>query len=132
MFKIQELERSHKSQTNTLFLLSEGASGHKIRSRFKDNATDESASLFHANQELKIGQKNNIEKLKIDNMVTDDQHKIEKEILRFFNGLFNGHHDVDLQDTGSSFKPDFSNLDEYLDVLAPMPDHVRDTLTSKI
>ena len=53
------------------------------------------------------GQQNTLHKLKINQVVTEDQNEIEEEVLKFFNSLFNGHHNVDLADTGTSFEPDF-------------------------
>ena len=110
----------------------EGAAGHKVRSRFKGNATGESASLFHANQEVKNNQRNSLSKLKVCNSVTDDQQAIEQEVLGFFRALFNGHHNTDLIDTGSPFVPDFSNLSSYLDEVSSLPDEISDTLSSKM
>ena len=77
----------------------EGASGHQIRSK-AENATDEVASLFHANVEVKNAKKNSLDKQKIKNEVSEDQQEIEDEVLVFFNALFNGHHNSDIVNTG--------------------------------
>ena len=85
--------------------------GFSVRSRFKQNAEEEKTSLFNAARELK-NKKCNIEKLKVNCAVTDDTGLIENEVLGFYGALFNGHHDTNLVDTGSTFSPDNSNLDD--------------------
>ena len=76
-------------------MVREDALGFLVRSRFKQNADDEGASLFHAARELKNA-KNNILKLKIDGRVVADENIIEDEITKFFFALFNGHHGQNL------------------------------------
>ena len=113
-------------------LLDEDTFGYVIRSRFKNNAADEMASLYHANQEMKNGKKNSINKLKINGIVENDDKVIEEKVLQFFNALFNGHHNSSLEDTGSSFQPDYSGIDTYLQGLDSLPDIDRDELENKI
>ena len=67
-----------KEQLDTMFKAD--AMGIVIRSRFKQNAEDERASLYHAAREAKNG-KNNIGSLKIDGKVVKDRGLIEKEVL---------------------------------------------------
>ena len=50
-------------------MLQEDAFGYVVRSRFKNNVSEEAASLFHANRELKNAKNNNIDSLKINNDV---------------------------------------------------------------
>ena len=90
------------------------AMGYVIRSRFKENSETEVASLFHLNREKKNSCKNNLETLKIDDVVTDNKKNIESEVIKYFDALFNGHHDNNLQDTGQPFMPDNSELNDFL------------------
>ena len=113
-------------------MLDEDNFGYIIRSRFKNNASDEMASLYHANQEIKNGKKNSLKKLKINGINEMDPTIIEDKVVGFFNALFNGHHNADLVDTGSPFKPDFNGLDSYLQGLGSLPDSDRDDLEEKI
>ena len=94
--------------------------GFVIRSKFKENAESEQASLFHANRENKNFVKNNHGILKINDDICDNQKKIEDEILKYFGALFNGHHDRDLFDTGTPFVPDNTHLDEFLSDLGKL------------
>ena len=102
-------------------MLQEDAMGITVRSRFKNNASDENASLYHAAREAK-NSKNNLTSLKIGDKIETDSSLIEKEVISFFNALFNGHHNVDLVDTGSPFKPNNSCLDELLEGLGALSD----------
>ena len=113
-------------------LLDEDSYGYVIRSRFKNNASDEMASLYHANQEIKNGKKNSLNKLKIDGIYESDTKIIEDKVVEFFNSLFNGHHNARLEDTGSPFQPDFVGLDSYLQGLGSLPDSDRDELEGDI
>ena len=103
------------------------ALGVIIRSRFKQNSEDEKASLYHAAREVK-NDKNNVNALKIGGRVVRDKVKIEEEVLKFFGALFNGHHNVDLEDTGVPFIPDNNFLGEFLDGLSKLSDIDRDKL----
>ena len=113
-------------------LLDEDNSGHVIRSRFKNNASEEMASLYHANQEMKNGKKNSINELKIDGKKESDAKIIEEKVVGFFNALFNGHHNSDLEDTGSPFQPDYSGLDSYLQGLTSLPEPDKEDLENKM
>ena len=46
-------------------MMQEDTYGYVIRSRFQNNASEETASIFHANKEMKNAAKNNIKSLKI-------------------------------------------------------------------
>ena len=74
----------------------------------------------------KLGMLQKTIKLKVNGSIVDDQEQIEGFVVAFFNALFNGHHNADLEDTG------VSNLNTYLDGLYTLPDDVRDGLTSCI
>ena len=109
-------------------MLQEDAFGYVVRSRFKNNSSEEVASLFHANREVKNAKKNNISSLKVNNDVIKDNKKIEEEVTKYFQALFNGHHNAALADTGVPFVPDNSGIDEFLDGLSVLPDEVRDDM----
>ena len=87
--------------------------GFIVRSRFKQNAEKERASLFHACMERKNGS-NNLNSLKIDENIVKDSRLIEKEVVKFFSSLFNGYHRSDLSVGDKPFKPDNTNLKEFL------------------
>ena len=100
-------------------LLKEDAMGFVVRSRFGQNAEEERASLFHAGRELK-NNKNNLFTIKRQGVQITDESEIEAEVTSFFNALFNGHHDSNLRDTGVSFTPDNTHLDQLLTDLSRM------------
>ena len=109
-------------------MMQEDAYGYVVRSRYQNNAAEEIASIFHANKEIKNAAKNNIESLKIGNIVSEDKDTVEDEITTFFHALFNGHHDTDLKNTGEPFKAVNSHLDFFMQDLSALPDHERDNL----
>ena len=111
-------------------LLQEDAYGYVVRSRFQNNSSEEVASLFHANREVKNAKKNNICSLKVNDEVINDPKKIESEVTEYFHALFNGHHRVDLTSAGVPFVPDNSGIDDFLVGLSALPDVVRDGLTN--
>ena len=119
-----------KEKINNMLL--QDASGYVIRSRFKNHASNEAASLYHANKEFKNNQKNSLKKLKINGAVVEDATVIEAEVTKFFHALFNGYHDTNLVNTGIPFVPDFSSLDSYLSGLGSLPDLVRDGMENDI
>ena len=96
------------------------AMGFVVRSRFKENVETEQASLFHANRENKNFMKNNQNELKIGEVNVDNKDKIEAEVLNYFGALFNGHHNRDLEDTGTPFVADQSHLQDFLDGLGTL------------
>ena len=113
-------------------MLQEDALGYVVRSRFKNNAAEEVASLFHANQEVKNAKKNNVNSLKINGTVCEDKSVIDEEVTRYFHALFNGHHGPDMKNTGEPFKPDNSELDSFLHGLSTLPDDVRDKMVEEM
>ena len=102
-------------------MLKEDAMGITVRSRFKNSTKDETASLYHAAREAK-NNKNNLSSLKINGRVVTDISLIETEVISFFNALFNGHHNVNLSDTGAPFVPNNGCLDELLEGLGAIND----------
>ena len=109
-------------------IMQEDAYGYVVRSRYQNNAAEEIASIFHANKEIKNASKNNIQSLKIGNVVSEDKVAVEEEVIKFFHALFNGHHNTDLKDTGEPFKAVNSHLDSFLQDLSALPDNERDNL----
>ena len=106
-------------------MLKQDAMGFIVRSRFRQNAEEEKASLYHAAREIKNGNKS-VNKLKIEGRIVSDENLIEREVTSFFRALFNGHHNTALVDTGSPFVPDNSVLSDFLQDLACM-----DTMNSE-
>ena len=102
-------------------MLRSDAMGFIVRSRYKQNAEEEKASLYHAAREAK-NSSNNMSSLKIGGQVVQDKSVIEDEVINFFGALFNGHHNSNLVDTGQAFVPDNSHLSDFLDSLSSMDD----------
>ena len=98
-----------------------------VRSRYKQNAEEEKASLYHAARESR-NSSNNISSLKIGGLVVKDKNLIEDEVVRFFGALFNGHHNADLVNTGVPFVPDSSHMSDFLEGLSSMDNDVSDKL----
>ena len=107
------------------------AMGFVVRSRFKQNAEEEQASVYHAAREVK-NDKNNLNSIKIAGKVVKDRQVIEDEILKYFGALFNGHHDVNLVDTGVSFIPDNQYLGDFLEGLGSLNDNDSDVMHKNI
>ena len=60
--------------------------------------------------------------LRINGKIETDSSLIEGKVISFFNALFNGHHNVDLVETGTPFAPNNSCLDEFLEGLGALSD----------
>ena len=112
-------------------MLMEDLTGYKVRSRFQNGPESERSSIFHAAKELK-NYKNVNSGLKINGTVITDKSRIEEEIILFFNALFNGHHGLDLKDTGLPFSPDWTNLDALLEGVGKISDLDKEHLVSDI
>ena len=95
--------------------------------RFKQNAEEEKSSLFHVARELK-NKKSSIDCMKINGKISDNVNEIEEEVTTFFGALLNGYHDTNLRNTGSTFRPDFSHLDDILQDLCSLNSHEADSL----
>ena len=54
--------------------------------------------------------------------VTEDVTKIVELTTSFYDALFTGRHDKDLQDTGEPFQPSDRYLEEFLSKLSPLSD----------
>ena len=112
-------------------MLRSDAMGFVVRSRFKQNAEEEKASLYHAAKENR-NSSNSITSLKIAGQVVKNSNQIEEEVIHFYGALFNGHHNADLVDTGVPFVPNDSFLAEFLQGLSSMDDAVSDGLHEDI
>ena len=106
--------------------------GFVIRSREKENAECEMASLYHLNRETKKGQSNNMAKLKIDGVEVENRAQVEEEAVQFFMKLFQGHHGKNGVDTGKQFIPDFTHLQEFLSDLGSLDDATRDKMEKEV
>ena len=118
-----------REELKMMFL--EDSMGFIVRSRHKQNAEEEAASLYHAAKEVR-SDKNNIKALKINGIIEKNVSIIEQTITSFFEALFNGFHNRDLVNIGSSFMPDYSHLDEFLNNIGVMSDHESVELEEKI
>ena len=106
--------------------------GFVVRSREKENAECEMASLYHLNRETKKGKSNNMTKLKIDGSEVENKTQIEEEALQFFTKLFQGHHGKKGVDTGKMFVPDFTHLQEFLQDLGRLEDASRNKMETEV
>ena len=52
--------------------------------------------------------------------MTEDPSRIEESLTNFFDALLNGRLDKDMKDTGSQFKPDYTNLEDFLSNLTAL------------
>ena len=119
-------------KTKLMDMLQEDAFGYVVRSRFKNNVSEETASLFHANKEMINAKNNSLNSLKINANVESNQEVIEEEVTNFFHALFNGYHDENIQNTGRTFQANNSDIDIFLRDLASLPDSVRDGLVKEM
>ena len=118
-----------REQLNSM--LCEDLTGYKVRSKFQSGPEYERSSIFHAAKEFK-NFKNVNSGLRINGSVIRDRNRIEAEVTKFFNALFNGHHGRDLQDTGVPFVPDWRNLNSLLENVGKISDIQKDQLVSDI
>ena len=112
-------------------MLRSDAMGFVVRSRFKQNAEEEKASLYHAAKETK-NSSNNITSLKIGGQVVKDEGVIEEKVINFFGALLNGHHNSQLVDTGMPFVPNNSFQAEFLQGLSSMDNAAREELHEEV
>ena len=121
-------------------ILTYEAHGLVIRSREKQNAEEEAASLYH----MAKCSKASINKLKVCEgdivgfrknvrmVVTEDPVRIRKETVNFLDSLLNGRQDRNLQDTGHSFEPDYSHLEEFLSNLSTLSGASQESLVKPL
>ena len=107
-----------------------------VRSKEKQNAEEEAASLYHMSkvsgtglEKLKVVEGENIGfKSKAKMVVTEDTSRIEKETVNFMEALLNGRQNENLEDTGTTFQADDSQLDEFLSNLSQLSVSSRESL----
>ena len=111
-----------------------------IRSREKQNDEEEAASLYHMGKTSSHG----LDKLKVaegeeigfksngNTVTTEDPLRIEKEAVHFMNALLNGRLDTNLEDTGTTFEPDNSKLEDFLSKLSQLSLVSRETLVQPL
>ena len=111
-----------------------------IRSRTKQNAEEEAASLYHLGKTSKSG----LTKLKVSEdgivgyqanknmVVTEDPRRIEEETVHFTDALLNGRQDQHLQDTGQTFQPDNTYLEDFLSNLSQLSASSQDSLVEDL
>ena len=126
----KEWEEVGRIKSELELMLRADAMGFVVRSRFKQNAEEEKASLYHAAKERTIS--SNINSLKIGGQVVTRKEDIEDEVINFFGALLNGHHDSNLVNTGVPFEPDNTFLGEFLDGLSSMDNDVSEKLHNDI
>ena len=102
-------------------MLHEDLTGFKVRSKFHQGAETERSSLFHAAREHKNHQSVS-NGIRVGGQVVTAKEDVENEVVHFFNALFNGHHGSDLEDKGTPFVPDWSNLDSLLQGVGEISD----------
>ena len=100
-------------------MLKADALGFVVRSRFKQNAEEEKASIFHTAKDLSNAKKK-VTQLRVNGVIESDHSKIEAEVLQYYYALFNGHHDCNLVDTGFAFVPNYDNLPKFLQFVGMM------------
>ena len=113
---------------STFFILTYEAQGLVVRSRKKQNAEEEAASLYHMAKASRTG----LDKLRVPEgnivgfkhsakmVVTEDPARIEDETVHFVDSLLNGRQDKKLENTGRAFKPEYLHLEEFLSNLSTL------------
>ena len=111
-----------------------------IRSREKQNAEEEAASLYHLSKMPKSG----LTPMKVAEIgevgyrpgvvmeVTRNPQRIEQETVHFMDALLNGRQDENLQDKGVSLQPDYSDLDYFLSPLSQLSQNSQGSLVSPL
>ena len=121
-------------------VISYEAYGLVIRSRTKQNAEEETASLYHLGKIHKSG----LTKLKVSEdgivgykhnkpmVVTEDLRRIEEETISFMDALLNGRQNQHLEDTGNSFRPDYTYLEYFLGNMSQLSAASQDSLVEDV
>ena len=78
---------------------------------------EEGASIFHLNNEVKIGEKVAMDSLKVGDEVVEDPAIIEEQLVGFFKPLFEGRHRSGGVVAEETFVQDPQHLPEFLDIL---------------
>ena len=127
-----------KEKLNTI--LKNEAYGLIVRSRDKQNIEEEAASLFHHAKvnkgnldQLRVNEDGTVGfKKKVAKVTSRDPQRIEEELVHFTDSLLNGRQDEHLQDTGATFCPDYTHLDEFLGTLSQLSQDSQDSLVPEL
>ena len=132
------------ARSRLLQFYKEDSLGILIRSRYKESAENEKASLYYLNREVKKGNKSRLNKLaknvtvktndgeKTKRIILSNQEDIEKEVTKYFTKLFHGYHTANGKVGDQPFQPNFSEIDYFLHGLGQLNDHDSDALTRDI
>ena len=115
----------------------EDMDGLVIRSKGREYIDEEKGSIFHLEKILKQAKENNLSKLKVNGVESENHDEIEQEVLGFYKALFNGHHrsvgdSLKPQDTGQPFQEDLTYLDQFLDHVPVLTPQHREALARPI
>ena len=118
-------------------MILEDAQGLVIRSREKESAEEERATLYHAARELKRGPTTCLSKLMVEGVEEEDEQVIQDEVVNYFTRLYNGQHRSrpgggPPVDTGQPFRPDLSLLPEFLEDVGRLEDEEAAALEAPI
>jgi len=118
-------------------MISEDAIGYIVRSRYQRQAEEERSTLYHINQEVKHGKSNNLSKMMVNGMETEDRGIVEGEVLGFFNSLYQGQHrsvpgQLAPVDTGQKFEGNMDLMPEFLENVQGIPAEEARNIENKI
>ena len=65
-------------------------------------------------------------------VTTKETVRIEQETVKFTESLLNGHQDKYLQDTGETFRPDYTHLEDFLSNLSQLSQTSKDGLVEQL
>ena len=65
-------------------------------------------------------------------LITEDPQRIEYESVNFFEALLNGRQDENLEDTGQTFQPDYTYLEEYLETLSQLSEASQESIVEPL
>ena len=132
-YNIKDDVEIQEIKTRLRNIINEESLGFVIRSKEQNLVEGEKATIYHKNREVKLGNKANLETLKINGAICDNFEIIQNTLVNYFSALFNGHHrsteDSNVPvDTGASFEPDLSLLPDFLQGLGQLDDTEADGL----
>ena len=113
-------------------IMREECMGFKIRSRQKENLETEKASLYHVNREAKKSKHRGIASLVMNGIEVEDKDAIQEEVLVFFGNLFHGHHRAGGKNAGTTFQPDFENINKFLEGIGKLSESSKAKIQEEI
>ena len=104
-----------------------------IRSGDKEIIDDERGSIYHLSREVKRAKTGNLDKLIINNQEETNKDAIEKEIMDFYEALYNGHHRSSEDqpkpvNTGVAFQQDSTYLEDFLQHIPSMNEDLKEKI----